>query len=304
METVYDKLQAGEISIDSILNPGRELYDVDLNKLAIRVMSSGFPTLDKDFMLLKEEEGELIIVGGRPSMGKSALMFQLALNVSAELPVHVFSLEMSQESIVRRLISQMINRPVSAIQMGLVEREILEEAKEELKKYKYIIDDCSGLSALEVADRARSRAREFGTRLIIIDYLQLLKTEKGHSKDSEIGEITKTLKSLAKELKCPVVVGSQLNRQCEIRGASSGDYRPLLSDLRESGNIEQDADIILAVHRQARYLTQQEIREDRSKLTEANVIVLKNRNGAVGETIMQFFAAQARFEDTGVSNDI
>ncbi|GAC1499942.1 MAG: hypothetical protein NVS1B10_03160 [Candidatus Saccharimonadales bacterium] len=302
---IYDQLQSGEISLDSVLNPGRELYDVDLDRLAISVMPSGFRSLDRDFMLLKEQEGELIIVGGRPSMGKSALMFQLALNVSRDLPVHVFSLEMSQESIVRRLISQMINRPVTAIQMGLVERELLEEAKEELRKYKYVIDDCSGLSALEVADRARTRAKGFGTRLIIVDYLQLLKTEKGHSKDSEIGEITKTLKSLAKELRCPIVVGSQLNRQCEIRGSSSGDYRPLLSDLRESGNIEQDADIILAVHRQARYMTAQQIREDRSKLTEAQVIVLKNRNGSVGETTMEFFAAQARFHDSGAgSSDI
>lgn len=292
----YDKILTGEIPLDSALYPGRELYDVDLDKLSITVMPSGFKTLDKDYMLLKEEEGELIIVGGRPSMGKSALMFQLALNVSRDLPVHVFSLEMSQESIVRRLIAQMINTQVTAIQMGLVDRGLLEEAKEQLKKYKYLIDDCSGLGVLEVADRARTRAREFGTRLIIIDYLQLLKTEKGHSKDSEIGEITKTLKSLAKELKCPIVVGSQLNRQCEIRGASSGDYRPLLSDLRESGNIEQDADIILAVHRDYRYT---KLRAD-----EADILVLKNRNGAVGECIFKFYGAQARFEDVGLSNDI
>lgn len=293
---VFKKLESGELDIDHILNPGRRLHDFDVDRLAITTMPSGFPTLDREYMLLKESEGELIIVGGRPSMGKSALMFQLALNVSKEHFVHVFSLEMSQESILRRLISQMIGRPVTAIQRGLVEREILEEAKERLKDYKYIIDDCSGLSALEVADRARTRARSNGTRLIIIDYLQLLKTEKGHSKDTEIGEITKTLKALATELKCPIVVGSQLNRQCEIRGASSGDYRPLLSDLRESGNIEQDADIILAVHRESRYT--------KLRLDEADILVLKNRNGSIGETMMKFYAAQTRFEDIGDSGGI
>lgn len=293
---LYTKLQSGELDIDSILNPGKRLYDVDLNKLAIRVMHSGFPTLDKAYMLLKEDEGELVIVGGRPSMGKSAFMFQLALNVSETLPVHVFSLEMSQESIVRRLISQLINRPVSAIQMGLVDRSILEEAKEKLKKYQYIIDDCSGLSAPEIVDRALTRAKTFNTRLIILDYLQLLKTEKGHSKDTEIGEITKTLKALAKEIRCPVVVGSQLNRQCEIRGAVNGDYRPILSDLRESGNIEQDADVILAIHRESRYT--------KLRMDEADILVLKNRNGSIGETAMKFYAAQTRFDDIGDTGGI
>lgn len=291
----YDKIQTGEIELDQALNPGRMLYDVDVDKLPIRVMPSGFPTMDREFMLLKEDEGELIVVGGRPSMGKSAFMFQLALNVSESLPVHVFSLEMSQESIVRRLISNLIGKPISAIQMGLIDRRILEEAKNRLKEYKYLIDDTSGLSALGVCDRARSRAKSHGTRLIVIDYLQLLRTEKGHSKDAEIGEITKELKALAKDLRCPVIVGSQLNRQCEIRGASSGDFRPLLSDLRESGNIEQDSDIILGIHREARYT--------KLRLDEADILVLKNRNGSVGECVMKFYAAQTRFEDIG-NNDI
>lgn len=287
----FQQLMDGEVTIEQVLNPGKHLADVDIERLAIQTMPSGFPSLDNNYMLLKEGEGELIIVGGRPSMGKSAFMFQLALSVSQWAPVHVFSLEMSQESIVRRLISNLIGRPISAIQMGLVDRKVLHEAKEALKKFNYTIDDTSGLSAGEVADRARSVARSKGTKLVIVDYLQLLKTEKGHSKDAEIGEITKTLKGLAKDLKCPVAVGSQLNRQCEIRGASSGDYRPILSDLRESGNIEQDADIILAVHREYRY----------TKLnpTKAEILVLKNRNGAVGEVSMEFLAAQTRFEDNG-----
>lgn len=286
---LFDQLESGVLTLDQALNPGKELYDVNIDDLAITVMPSGFSSLDRDYMFLKEEEGELIIVGGRPSMGKSAFMFQVALQVAETRPVHVFSLEMSQESIVRRLISGMINKPVSAIQMNLVDRSILEKAKQDLKKYKYIIDDTSGLSASAIADRARTRHKIHGTKLIVIDYLQLMRTEKGHSKDAEIGEITKELKALAKDLKCPVIVGSQLNRQCEIRGASSGDYRPILSDLRESGNIEQDADIILAIHREYRYT--------KMRAQEADILVLKNRNGSVGDTVMNFFAAQTRFED-------
>ncbi len=289
-DSLFARLESGEISIDQALNPGRELHDVDLNKLAISIMPSGFTSLDREYMFLKANEGELIIVGGRPSAGKSAFMFQLALNVSSYAGVHVFSLEMSQESIVRRLIAQEIGKPVSAIQMGLVPYPDLKKAKEKLKGYKYIIDDSSGLTVNEIVDRAVTRAKTFDTRLIVIDYLQLLKTEKGHSKDSEIGEITKALKYLAKTVKCPVVVGSQLNRNCEIRGMSSGDFKPILADLRESGNIEQDADIVLAVHREYRYT--------RMRQTEADIIILKNRNGALGEVVMNFFAAQTKFEDT------
>lgn len=285
------RLGDGELTLDDVLNPGKYLYDVDIDELPIRVMPSGFLTLDTEYMFLKEDEGELIIVGGRPSMGKSAFMFQLALSVSETLPVHVFSLEMSQKSIVRRLMSNIINRPITAIQMGLVDRRELERAKDQLRRHKYIIDDASGLTVHELADRARNRAKTHGTRAIIIDYLQLLRTEKGHSKDAEIGTITKELKALAKDLRCPVIVGSQLNRQCEVRGASTGNYKPLLSDLRESGNIEQDSDVIVAVHREYRYT--------KLRMGEADILILKNRNGAVGECVMKFYAAQTRFDDPG-----
>lgn len=286
---LFDKLSKNPDLIEQVLNPGKQLSDVSLDKLSITTMPSGFDSLDSGYMLLKESEGELIIVGGRPSSGKSAFMFQLALSVSEKLPVHVFSLEMSQESIVRRLMSQIIHQPISSIQMGWVDRSLLEEARRKLEGYNYIIDDTSGLSASDVCDRARRRFKKHRTRLIVIDYLQLLRTEKGHSKDAEIGEITKELKALARDVGCPVIVGSQLNRQCEIRGSGSGDYRPILSDLRESGNIEQDADIILAVHRESRYT--------KLRLGEADILVLKNRNGAIGEVTMKFHPAECRFED-------
>ncbi len=286
---LFKQLSENPDLIEQTLNPGKQLSNIDINKLSITTMPSGFDSLDSGYMLLKESEGELIIVGGRPSSGKSAFMFQLALSVSEKLPVHVFSLEMSQESIVRRLMSQITHQPISSIQMGWVEKKVLEDARRELEGYNYIIDDTAGLSASDVCDRARRRFKKHRTRLIVIDYLQLLKTEKGHSKDAEIGEITKELKALARDIGCPVVVGSQLNRQCEIRGAGSGDYRPILSDLRESGNIEQDADIILAVHRESRYT--------KLRQGEADILVLKNRNGAIGETMMKFHASECRFED-------
>lgn len=288
-KTIYSKIKSGELDIDRLLNPGRQLHDIDLKELPIEVMSSGFQSLDKDYMLLKENEGELIIVGGRPSMGKSALMFQMALQVSQHSPVHVFSLEMSQASIVRRLLSSILDRPISAIQMGLIAPNELKAARDDLKQYNYIIDDTSGLSADELIDRARNRAKTHNTKLIVIDYLQIIRKERGHSTHAEYGEITAKLKTLAKDLKCPVIVGSQLNRQCELRE----DKRPILSDLKESGAIEQDADIVLAVHREYRYT--------RLRPDEADILVLKNRNGSTGDCVFKFYGAQARFEDLGTN---
>lgn len=265
---------------------------MEVRDLSISVMESGFPTLDNEYLFLKEQEGELIMVGGRPSMGKSAFMFQLALHVSRKHPVHVFSLEMSHESIIRRLIASMIDKSISTIQRGLVNYETLENAKEELKSYNYTIDDRSGLTVQTLCDAARTRAKKQTTALVVVDYLQLLRTEKGHSRDSEIGEITKELKSLAKDLKCPVIVGSQLNRGCETRGSQTGNYRPVLSDLRESGNIEQDSDQIICVHRDYRYTRRM---EDKNK---ADIIFLKNRNGRIGDVSMIFDDTKTKFYDT------
>lgn len=279
------QLDAGEITLDNILYPGKMLHDVDLNKLRIRVLDSGFPTLDSEYMLLKENEGELIIVGGRPSVGKSAWMFQLALHVSKNLPVHVFSLEMSQESIVRRLIAGMINKPIQAIQRGFVDGLTLAKAKDDLKKYEYFIDDSGGLSVDDICDRARSRARKYGTKLIVIDYLQIINKLKGHSTAAEYGDISAKLKALAKELKCPIIAGSQLNRQCELRD----DKKPMLSDLKESGNLEQDADIVIGLYREFRYT--------RLRPDEADILILKNRNGSTGEVVMKFHAGTTSFQD-------
>ena len=288
-----DKLEEfpNNAELDQLLYPGHDLHDVDISKLSINIMPSGFITLDREYMLLKEQESELIIVGGRPSMGKSAFMFQLALNVASYGGVHVFSLEMSRESIVRRLLSQSMNKPIESIQRGLVNPALLAEHLNKLSFLKYFIDDRSGINIVELCDAARQRHRKVPTKLIVIDYLQLLRGEKGHSKDDEIGKVTNELKVLAKEIKCPIVVASQLNRQCEIRGNQTGDYRPLLSDLRDSGNIEQDADIVLAVHRDYKYT--------RTRANEADILILKNRNGKVGELVMKFDYTKTSFEDLG-----
>ena len=287
---LMNDLKNGLISHDELLYPGIELGNIDVESLKIDIIPSGFPCLDQ-YMLLKDMRSELIIVGGRPSMGKSAFMFQLAAQVAKTMPVHVFSLEMDKEQIATRLISSRINKPITAIQRGLITPSDIKQAKEELKKLKYIVDDRGGLNIHQLMDAARLRHQKDGTKLIIVDYLQMLKTEKGHSKDDEIGFITRSLKELAKELKIPIIVGSQLNRQNESRGAMNGNYRPLLSDLRESGNIEQDADMVVFVHRESRYTGERQ--------GEADLIVAKNRNGPIGDVTLGFVDVQTYFFDKG-----
>jgi replicative DNA helicase len=287
MTSIIDQLESGALSIDQVLHPGRYLHEMDPDSLEIQVMDSGFPTLDK-YMLLKKDEGELIIIGARPSVGKSALAFQIARNVSINHEVHVFSLEMSHSSIGRRMLSTRMGCTIADIQYGRV-REEVPEGINTLKHYKFFLDDRSGISADQICDAAREHYRQKETKLIVIDYCQILGIEKGHSRALEIAEATGKLKALAKELKCPVILLSQLNRNSETRGASSGNYKPVLADLKESGSIEQDADIVLGIDR--------EYMHTRLRIDEADVLILKNRNGPLGEEIFKFDAATASFRD-------
>ncbi len=291
--TITEQLEAGLMSIDQAVNPGRFLHEIDPKSLEIQVMDSGFPTLDR-YLLLKKDEGELIVIGARPSVGKSALAFQIALNVSRNHFVHVFSLEMSHASIGRRMLSSSIRCSIADIQYGRVNDRI-DDGIDNLKQYKFFLDDRSSLSADEICDAARSQSRVHKTQLIVVDYIQIIGIEKGHSRALEIGEAVGKLKSLGKELKCPVILLSQLNRQSETRGVSSGNYKPILADLKESGAIEQDADLVLGLDRE--YL------HTKLKIDQADVLVLKNRNGPLGEEKLKFDAATSSFRDL-VDNDI
>jgi replicative DNA helicase len=287
---LMQKLKEDAGALDKLLHPEIKLGDIDVHDLSIRTMPSGFGSLD-ELLFLKENEGELIIVGGRPSMGKSAFMFQLAEQVAHSAPVHVFSLEMSAKSIVRRTIAAKTGQSLTKIQKGQVSDAILNAANKELSSLQYYVDDRSGISVYTLCDAARTAHKRYGTKLIVIDYLQLLRVEKGHSKSTEVGEITSILKELANDLKVPVIVGSQLNRMCETRGAETGDFRPMLADLRDGGSIEQDADIVLFVHRQSRFTGE--------RPGEADILVAKNRNGPTAEIVMRFENTQTRFIDEG-----
>lgn len=285
---LFNDVKNGLITIDQLLYPEQHIAAFEAAELKVNIVPSGFPSLD-GFKLLKDGASELIVIGGRPSMGKSAFMFQLAMNVARTAPVHIFSLEMDIRQIRTRLIAGLLNKSVDYVTEGRITAKEEQALKDTLGKFQYYIDDRSGLSVYQICDAARNTAKLRGTKLVVIDYLQLLKPEKAYSKDDEIGKITKALKELAKELKVPVIVGSQLNRANETRGSTSGDYRPMLADLRESGNIEQDADLVMFVHRECRYTGE--------RAGEADLIIAKNRNGKVGEVTMQFTESQTRFID-------
>lgn len=281
---IQSKLAKGEITLDQLLYPGKMLHEADPKSLEIHTLECGFSELDKEYSFLKENEGELIVVCGEASMGKSALMLKIAFNVSKNNSVHIFSLEDSYEAIVRRRLSGIINRPITAIMRGHC-RELIPAGLSKLKAYNFFVDDTGGLNVDEICERARTRHRKFKTKLIVVDHLQVVGVDPNHSRALEIGNITYKLKALAKELKCPVLLASQMNRQNSQRD----DRKPRLTDLKESSSIEQNADIVMSVYREYRYT--------KLRPTEADISILKNRNGPVGDFVLGFAPAQADFYD-------
>ncbi len=264
---------------------------------------TGIPTgfLELDRMLSGMQRGDLIICAGRPSMGKTAFALNVASNVAirARQPVAIFSLEMGAEQLALRMISadsrvdsqRMRTGALLDSDWGKLAKTVGETAETDL-----FIDDAGMLSALDLRTRARrlkAKMGEKGLGLIVIDYLQLMRGRgngRNDSREQEISEISRSLKSLAKELQVPVMALSQLNRSLEKRE----DKRPMLSDLRESGAIEQDADVILFVHREEAYL-KDKTPEDKKGVAE--IIVGKQRNGPTGVVECSFLREYTKFEN-------
>ncbi len=285
-------------------------------------LSTGLTDLDKKMGGL--QKSDLIILAGRPSMGKTALVTNIAYNVAKDHRVRVkpdgteevidgavvgfFSLEMSSEQLATRILAEQATLPSEKIRRGMLdEREFgkLVQVSQELSRIPLFIDQTGGLTIAQLAARARKLKRQKGLGLLIVDYLQLL---AGSSKSSqanrvqEITEITTGLKALAKELEVPIIALSQLSRQVEQRE----DKRPQLSDLRESGSIEQDADVVMFVFREEYYVERLKPSEGDAKFLEwqqkmvqvagrAEVIIGKQRHGPVGTVDLAFEAQYTRF---------
>jgi replicative DNA helicase len=254
---------------------------------------SGFYDLDR--MTAGLQPGDLIVLAARPSMGKTAFALNIAENVAVQegLPVVVFSMEMGASQLALRMVGSLGRIDQSHLRTGRLNDDEwgrLSEAVDRLKGASVFIDETPALNAAELRARARRQARQCGKLgLIVIDYLQLMSGSSSgdENRATELGEISRGLKALAKELQCPVIALSQLNRSVESRN----DKRPMMSDLRESGAIEQDADVIMFIYRDDYY------NKESKEPGVAEIIIAKQRNGPVGDVKLTFLKPLTRFDN-------
>jgi replicative DNA helicase len=273
-----------------------KLYE---NRGSVTGLSTGFVDLDR--MTMGLHPAEMIVIAARPSMGKTAFAMNIAEYVAIELSkaVAVFSLEMSSQQLVQRILCSRAKVDLQRVRNGfLSDRDFpnLTAAASQVAASKMFIDDTAGLTITELRAKARRMKSQHDIQLIVIDYLQLLRSMSRRAQDNrqlEIAEISSGIKALAKELNLPIIVIAQLNRQPDSRANQGG--RPRLSDLRESGSIEQDADLVGLLIRAEYYAEDEE--EKKESEGKAQLIVAKQRNGPIGEVPLTFLKQYTRFEN-------
>lgn len=270
----------------------------------VKGVPTGYPALDKATLGL--QRGDLIILAARPSVGKSAFALNLAINACRSKDVHVafFSLEMSIEQLMMRLFSYEGAIPMSKIQKGeLSDQEmiILGRARQKLSSYNLYFDESNSANIYDIRSKCRQLKQAGHLDFVIIDYLQLITSDGKGSRQEEVAAISRALKILAKELEVPVVALSQLSRNVETRE----DKRPVLSDLRESGSIEQDADIVMFLYRpeektegafEEEVVKASSITQDTSE-HQIDLVIAKNRQGSLNDIAFNFFPAECRFRE-------
>lgn len=277
-----------------------KLYD---RKSHVTGVATGFRKFDE--MTAGLQPADLVVVAGRPSMGKTSFCLNIAENTALKdgTPVGVFSLEMSKEQLVQRMLCSVAKVDSHKLRTGFLRDEDwpkLTRAAGSLSEAPIFIDDTPGISLLEMRAKSRRLKAEKGLGLVIIDYLQLISGRgRSESRQQEISEISRSLKAMAKELGVPVIALSQLSRAVESRQPP----RPQLSDLRESGAIEQDADVVVFLYRPAFYKNRQEDGEEEAEDTSTEVIIGKQRNGPTGTVHLAFLREYTRFEDLETQRD-
>lgn len=285
-------------SLDNLYKQGRDVTGLATHYQQFDSMTSGL------------QPSELIIIAARPSMGKTAWAINIAENAAVRggKIVGVFSLEMSKEALLRRMLASQSMVNSSHIQTGFLTREDrdrLTGGLERLAESKIFIDDTPGISLAEMRAKARRLKQQGnGLDLIVVDYLQLMSAGSGsasgrrpENRTQEVSAISRGLKALAKELRIPVIALSQLSRASEQRG---GDKKPILSDLRESGSIEQDADVVAFIHREGYYNREDENPENKN---QADIIIAKQRNGPTGTVKLVYIPEFTRFENPAPGDD-
>ncbi len=285
--------------IDPVLNLALEQIQTAANtETGLSGLQTGYTGLDK--MTSGWQNSDLIIIAARPAMGKTAFVLSMAKNMSVDfnIPIAIFTLEMANVQLVKRLISNVADLEGEKIKSGQLSTEEWDRLNSRIRNVysaPLYLDETPGLSITELRTKARRLVREHGVKMIMIDYLQLMNATglKLGSREQEVSTISRSLKALAKELNIPIIALSQLNRSTETRE----DKRPVLSDLRESGAIEQDADIVCFIHRPEYYTKSSEDAQGNDIRGLAELIVAKHRSGAVGDVKLRFVHKYARFEN-------
>ena len=277
-EPLSDVLERGFLEIERLFN----------NKGDITGIGSGF--VDLDSKTSGFQKGDMVLIAARPSMGKTTFALNIAEHAALRegKSVVIFSLEMSKEQLAYKLLCSEANVDLLKLRTGALEDEDWENiarATGPLSKAKIYIDDTAGVSIMEMRSKCRRLKIEYGIDLILIDYLQLMSGSNPDNRQQEVSEISRSIKALAKEMECPVIALSQLSRAPEQRS----DHRPMLSDLRESGSIEQDADLVMFLYRDEYY------NKETDDKNIAECIVAKQRNGPVGTVKLAFLGQLSKF---------
>lgn len=273
-----------------------KIDELHKDKDSLRGVPSGFNELDN--LMAGLQPSDLIIVAGRPSMGKTSFALNIAQHVAGRegIPVAVFSLEMSKEQLVDRLLCGEANVDSWKLRTGKLEDDDfpkIGQAMATLSEAPLYIDDSAGINVLEMRTKARRLQAEHGLGLIVIDYIQLIQGRNNANRVEEVSEISRALKGLAREINVPVIALSQLSRAVENRPSKI----PQLADLRESGSIEQDADVVMFVYREEYY------EQDTERKNIADILVRKHRNGPVGQVELYFRPEQMKFSNLEKKRD-
>lgn len=284
-EPLKDVLERGFLEIERLFNNKGEITGVGSGFIDLDAKTSGF------------QKGDMILIAARPSMGKTTFALNIAEHAALRegKSVVIFSLEMSKEQLAYKLLCSEAGVDLLKLRTGALDDDDWEKiarATGPLSKAKVYIDDTAGVSVMEMRSKCRRLKMEYGIDLILIDYLQLMSGSSSESRQQEVSEISRSIKALAKEMECPVIALSQLSRAPEQRA----DHRPMLSDLRESGSIEQDADVVMFLYRDEYY------NRDTEEKGKAECIIAKQRNGPVGTVKLQFIGNLSKFGNAEISD--
>jgi replicative DNA helicase len=300
-DLAFENVSKAPKAINQIIKEAKDhIEELSKKETTLSGVPSGFSSLDR--ITSGWQPSDLIIVAARPSMGKTAFVLSMARNMAVEhdVPVAIFSLEMSAQQLVTRLIiseTELGSEKIRTGQLSPEEWQMLEEKTAALADAKIYIDDTAGISLTELRAKCRNLKIQYDIQMIIIDYLQLMSgpTDSKANREQEVSQISRGLKAIAKELNVPVIALSQLNRSVEARPGK----RPQMSDLRESGAIEQDADLVILIHRPEKYGIESIATDDGEIATKglAQIIIAKHRNGALTDVNLQFVDYLARFQE-------